>query len=317
MKRCFQCMEEYEEGQEKCPVCGFFDQQEDGVWLEPGTILQGRYIVGTFLYYMESDLLYIGWDALFSRKVLIQEFFPQFCSMRAGQGKLKVYDSKTEPFEAGKNIFIGVGLKLISLDDTPNLLNVFSVFEENHTAYITMEYPGKTALWRDLERWGCFDEEDMLSLMEALSIPLKAAHEHQVFHGRISLDCCFISESGEYKLGCFQSARYVCTEQRADGERLENPESRSDVYGLANLAGQVLFGEEVWNDSDIEERYELLEGLCSQAAADTLKRALSISPPDRPESVEVFCHQLSGKEKGVFANTKKKSQRWKFWLSAW
>ena len=46
--------------------------------LKPGYILQERYITGTLRAEGETDLTYIGWDGLFDRKVLIQEFFPRF-----------------------------------------------------------------------------------------------------------------------------------------------------------------------------------------------------------------------------------------------
>ena len=79
MVRCFECMEEYEETYSKCPYCGEERRwiQQGKEYLNPGTKLQNRYIVGKARKKRETDIIYIGWDAIFQRKVLIQEFFPE------------------------------------------------------------------------------------------------------------------------------------------------------------------------------------------------------------------------------------------------
>ena len=73
------CMEEYQEKDTVCPYCGWTKEGSDtpeGV-MESGNILKGRYIVGSVRRQEELAILYIGWDALFSRKVLIMEYFPE------------------------------------------------------------------------------------------------------------------------------------------------------------------------------------------------------------------------------------------------
>lgn len=311
MKRCLNCMEEYGEELNDCPACGHLESQEKGPWLEPGNILQGRYIVGALRFRSSVDFLYIGWDALFSRKVMIQEFFPQYCVGRNGELNVRIYDSKAEYFKDGKSVFIQDGLNQIILDDTPNMLNVFSVFEENHTAYITMEYPGEMSLYNFWERHGPFHESEMLRLIQELIVPLKKAHELQTYHGEITLDCCFADDSGNFKLGCFKEARYLCAEPRADTERMEPPSARADVYGLADLAGVVLFGEELWEDSTSNEREKMLEESCSTSVTAVLKRSLNENPSMRPESVEEFSFLLFGEEKTLDFNpgNKKRGKR--------
>lgn len=301
MKRCFHCMEEYEDDLDCCPSCLFTGEQEKGSWLETGTILQGRYIVGTCRYQKKCDFLYIGWDALFSRIVLIQEFFPKRCAVRENEAGLEIIDS--ESFFRGKELFKEIGLKQISLDDTPGLINVYSVFEENETVYITMEYPGEQSLLNMIETCGCFNETDMLNLLEALSVPLLSAHERQIFHGQLCLDVCFFDNKGGYKLGGFQPARYLYEEREFINEK-------TDVRGLANLAGIVLFGEKVWENSSEEEQQELLERNCSVGIGDVLKCALKEDSCDCPETIDIFMNRL-------LESSKKRNQErkgtWPFW----
>lgn len=296
MKRCFNCMEEYEEEADCCPFCNYISYADKGIWLEPGIILQGRYIVGTCRNERESDLLYIGWDAMFSRKILIQEFFPQSCAVRDGDMNLRVYDSKTELFEAGRHAFFQNGLKLITLDNSRNLLNVWSVFEENNTVYMTMEYPGDITLGSILEEKGRLSEKQMLLILRELAEALKAAHSCQVYHCQISPECCYVVGENSYKLGGFNASRYLCGDQKADRERLGNPSERSDVYGLAVLAGTLLTGRKDWENSIEEKKKQQLKKICTGRITHTLMYSVNHNPEQRPDSVETFCRQLWGED---------------------
>jgi serine/threonine protein kinase len=289
-------MEEYEEEADCCPLCNYINDTDKGMWLEPGIILQGRYIVGTCRNERESDLLYIGWDAMFSRKILIQEFFPQYCATRDADMNLRVYDSKSELFEVGKHAFFQDGLKLITLDNSRNLLNILSVFEENNTAYMTMEYPGEITLGKILKEKGRMNEKQTLLLLKELAETLKAAHSCQVYHGEISPDCCYVVGENEFKLGCFNVSRYLCGEQKAGRERLGHPSERSDVYGLAVLAGTVLTGRRDWENYTEEKKGHLLSKNCTSRIAHILMCSVNHNPELRPESVENFCCQLWGDE---------------------
>ena len=48
-KRCFHCMREYGEQYEVCPYCGYIEgtPPKEPYYLNPGEILNHRYIVGT------------------------------------------------------------------------------------------------------------------------------------------------------------------------------------------------------------------------------------------------------------------------------
>ena len=118
MRRCLQCMNEYpEEYEDVCPHCGYVHGgTENGSGdLRPGTILQGRYIVGTVLKSRDMDLCYIGWDALFERKVMIQEYFPRYCASRSAGDELSIYSSKEEIYKKGLELFYRQSRELIRL----------------------------------------------------------------------------------------------------------------------------------------------------------------------------------------------------------
>lgn len=291
MKRCLNCMEEYTEELEQCPYCGFSCEEEKGQWLEPGSILQSRYIVGVRRRQKQSYILYLGWDALFSRKVFIQEYFPQGCAVREEDQGLKTDEPRKELFTTGRELFLDNGLKLIALDETLNLLNVFSVFEENQTAYATMEYPGDRTLLETLQENGPLQEAEALCLIRELSDCLEKVRQQKVFHCQISPDCCFYLKNSGYKLGCFSGADSLCTQQK--------PDAACDVFGLADLAGMALTGVKEWKSSTAEQRLALLETVCSPAVLKALKQALNETPELRPESAALFISQLFEEEKTV------------------
>ena len=82
MKRCLNCMEEYQEKEEACPYCKGQGVSAPADAMEAGGILDGRYIAGTFRCRGDNDFWYIGWDALFCRRVLVMEYFPRRMAWR-------------------------------------------------------------------------------------------------------------------------------------------------------------------------------------------------------------------------------------------
>ena len=58
IRRCLSCMEVYEDHLNSCPFCGYKEPKiwDDQLILQPGTILQGRYIVGTKREEGETDI---------------------------------------------------------------------------------------------------------------------------------------------------------------------------------------------------------------------------------------------------------------------
>ncbi len=83
MKICYHCMQQISnEKAHTCPQCG---QSLDAArqaerFLEPGTLLGGKFLAGFPLGAGGFGNTYIGWDNLLFRKVAIKEFYPeQYC----------------------------------------------------------------------------------------------------------------------------------------------------------------------------------------------------------------------------------------------
>ncbi len=254
MRRCLNCMEEYPENYEACPHCGFIDgvTANGGINLPPGTILQGRYIVGTIIKTRETDVFYIGWDALFDRKVQIQEYFPRYCAARSGRPELSVYDSKKEPFEAGLEMFCGQSRQLIRLYKEEDVVTYHACFIENGTAYAIQEQQtyetlsdklgGQTVRVKDAEKW----------LYEAAAA-VEKAHQIGVCHGQIGLDAFWVRPGGGLILKDFGASRYISGEPGiVDHGRVgSGTPAAQDRFGGAVLPG--LSGREAYRPGEPEE----------------------------------------------------------------
>ena len=149
MRRCLNCMQEYQDNyNDACPNCGYRGEatQDGGVCLAPGTILQGRYIIGTVIRTRDIDIFYNCWDALFERRVQVQEYFPRYCATRSGGAEVSVYEAKKEQYLEGLRLFCGQSRELIRLYKEEDVVTYHALFQDNRTAYAVMDAPEAPSL---------------------------------------------------------------------------------------------------------------------------------------------------------------------------
>lgn len=296
MKRCLNCMEEYGDNLLHCPVCGFQEEMQDpGVNLPVGSILSARYIVGTCQKIRQTDIIYIGWDELFHRKVLIQEFFPSYClGVRVNKETVSIFDSKKEIFEQGLRQFVSSGKKLLWCYNEEDIVTVHSCFEENDTAYLIMEY-------RELETLKEWLGEDTLNIRSALLLfdrainAVKKVHCLGLYHGQISLDSFWISGGRYLILKDFGPGLYVSG--KPGGLDYQNAGPWTDVYGLASMLCQILTGSEISQGTKVDcvlADYRISKKINIVQA---LRNALEEAPSLRTNSVGELEWQIFGKGK--------------------
>ena len=77
MTFCFRCMAQISENDSTCPHCGKKPVAGVPVYhLLPGTILNGRYMVGMALGEGGFGITYLGLDLMLNMKVAIKEYYP-------------------------------------------------------------------------------------------------------------------------------------------------------------------------------------------------------------------------------------------------
>ena len=83
---------------EFCPVCGKPKRgsKSFGRALEPGTILNGKILIGNILGMGNFGITYMGFDMLLEYRVAVKEFFPDDMVEREEDGSLRVAGETTE-----------------------------------------------------------------------------------------------------------------------------------------------------------------------------------------------------------------------------
>lgn len=225
MKVCMNCMSQYEDWQEACPVCGYSGGgTEDGdLVLRPGSIIQKRYIVGLCRSENADECVYIGWDELFKRRVQIRELFMRDICIRCEDGMVMAEVQAQDFLEDAVRKFVRTGNDLIRLYREPDICTVFASFRENGTGYIVSEYLPQEASLADMEMPVPASEAKLL--MRDILTALDKCHSSGLYADGLLPENVY-RDGGKVILGG----------QRPDGER------RKDIYGAVCLFCRMLFG---------------------------------------------------------------------------
>ena len=254
MKRCLNCMEEYEEGYDRCPQCLYQEGEHPSrpFVLKEGSILQGRYIVGTCLRIHDCFIMYIGWDALFERRVMIQEFYPSGCAARQDEKNLTVKSGMENLYHESLNRFVHYHRNLIRLYKEPDIICVYSCFKANGTAYATMQYSGAETLREWMAGSRIPDEREAMAILYQATEAVKKVHGLGLIHGDLGLDSFWITRNGQLVLKDFAEPWHYCGDP--DMMDYQNVGPWIDVYGLSMLFGKLILRQEEAQAADILKR---------------------------------------------------------------
>ena len=294
MRRCLNCMEEYpDQHGNTCPYCGFTEGEKESQpsSLRPGSILQRRYIVGNVIKAREQDLTYIGWDALFERKVQIQEYYPKKLAERKEGLLAKPYPDGEESYREGLKNFYSRSRELLRLYQEEDIVTYFACFEENGTAYGVMDYQKRETLGHRLQGRPVKPETAMGILQKAMAAVGKI-HRIGIYHGMVGIDTFWITSQDKLiakDFGGWLLSVPESGEEGLVGQRSEEAGVREDIWGLARMFCRLVTGREILNSHMLEEALRSDRKLLGKAQAAALGRAL-----DRKlQSLEQFQAELS------------------------
>lgn len=215
---CMGCMEE-KGSIEKCPHCQWEEGTEASshMHLPPGTILNGKYVLGRALGQGGFGITYLARDIYLDRKLAIKEFFPRDLVRRDyDTHDLMVHDMEMEEqYDYGMEKFLEEGRTLAKFEEHPNIVSVQDFFKEHQTAYLVMNYIQGIALNDYLKEKGqplAFHEA--LPIMMPVLDALNAVHEAGLLHRDISPDNIFISLGARVMILDFGAARHAMTQQK-------------------------------------------------------------------------------------------------------
>lgn len=245
---------------EICPHCGWIEgtQPREAFHLYPRTILNERYMIGNVINFGGFGIIYKAWDTQLSRCVVIKELYPSGIVVRTpGDKEVRPIGGKAEIFQAELRRFLDEARNMAKLEDMPYIVNVFNYFEENHTAYIVMEFLNGITLKQYMEKEGKLPFEDVLRILEPIMLALDEMHKKKLLHRDVAPDNIFITNDNKIKLLDFGTARLAKEDEAitrsivvkpgyTPPEQYQNKSRQgawTDVYALGATMYHCLTGE--------------------------------------------------------------------------
>ncbi|MCM1056119.1 MAG: PASTA domain-containing protein [Firmicutes bacterium] len=332
-------MEEFEDGYEICPYCGYEigTPSKEAYHMRPGTILAGRYLIGRVLGFGGFGVTYLGWDEILLRKVAIKEYLPgEFSTRIPGQTQITTYEGeRSEQFDNGLGKFLEEAKMLAKLESANGVVRIYNSFQENNTAYIIMEYLEGRTLKEYLALNEKLPVEEAKEILHPIITALKEVHEMGIIHRDIAPDNIFLTNDGRVKLLDFGASRFATTSHSKSLSVIIKPgyapveqyRSRgdqgpwTDIYSLAATFYKMVTGITPEDAMERVEKEELKKpskmGVeIPKNTEHAIMNALNIKIEDRTRNAEAFEKELYGNDKVKlrFVHLKKADVgKWPLW----
>lgn len=206
---CGNCFHDVPDEARFCPYCGCSFEVGHPDALAVGSILNGRYLVGRVLGQGGFGITYKAIDHATGDVVAIKEYFPDtLCRRAPSLPSISVRNSGDDDFSWGMSRFLDEAETLAGLGDVPGVVHVHEYFEENGTAYFSMDFVDGTDLRHYLS-----DHGDRLRWLQLRDIvypvmdALERVHAKGIIHRDISPDNIYVKSDGRPVLLDFGAAR--------------------------------------------------------------------------------------------------------------
>ena len=269
-------------------------------------------------------ITYLATDTNLQTRVAIKEYLPADIAERKQDSYvLPRTGADGETYRWGLTRFIDEA-RMLARFKHHNIVRVHSVFEENNTAYMVMDYEQGNG-FDLLMRTPQFREESKLKALFAdLLEGLEVVHSHDVIHRDIKPANIYIREDGSPVLLDFGSARQqiagkshsmtrVLTKGYAPYEQMDDDGTKqgpwTDIYALGATLYYVVgsqlpvdafsrFTKLVQKQADpLRPVHELPDAAnYSREFLDAIAAAMQFEPRDRPQTVAEFRRLLLGEK---------------------
>lgn len=302
----------------RCPHCGYCLNEElvHPLALPHFSMLSRVYRTGRVLGVGGFGITYAAQNVDTGLLCCIKEYVPSDLScVREENGALIIPEVEKEEFSRGRQRFLDEARILQELRENITVVNIWSFFEQNNTAYFVMEYLSGSNM-RVYQQKNIEDKKAIkdISLRMLLYVgnALIEVHGFGLIHGDISPENIIVTESGDIKLIDFGAARlytrsdaqqggkiflksgYAPYEQHIAGGRIG---PWTDIYSLAATFYAVMTGKKV---PDARERIRKdifcplsqMEIGLEKEIASVIDAALTVDYRERYQSMNDFMGAL-------------------------
>jgi F-box protein 11 len=310
---CPICLAQNHTGSIACTTCGspLRAPAEPAHCLPVGSKLRGQaFTVGRQLGQGGFGITYQGADTSLGRPVAIKELFLQGC-VRQRTTVLPAGSITKADFYSARDRFLSEAQTLARFQHQ-GIVQVYTSFEENNTAYMVMEFLKGRSLARLLES-GPIALPRAVEYTLRIGEALQVVHDAGILHRDIKPDNVILTETGRIVLIDFGSARsfagghtrqmtamvtpgYAPLEQYSQQARYG---PYTDIYALGATLYHLLTGRLPIQPTDRVQGVELreLQELCPSATKsinDAVMWSLELQTGRRPQSVREFLGALRG-----------------------
>lgn len=286
--------------------------------LPVGTLIHNRYRVEKVLGQGGFGVTYRVMDLKEGCVAAMKEYMPLDIACRPlGSREVRpISEGRRQQYEKFRQYFLREAQTIYQFRGHPNIVEVRHLFSENNTAYYVMEYIEGMDLGSFLKKQGGVLDWVMLRPIVAQVVSaLKLVHSGNMIHCDISPDNIFLTNTGSVKLLDFGAARntlrgnmavsvIVANMGYAPWEQLQGRHLGpwTDVYALAATIYHCITGrlpskaqERIARD-DIVWPSDLGVAIPSQDWEKALRKAMSVQPSERWQSVTEFWSALIGRD---------------------
>ncbi len=336
---CLNCMKPFEAAYGVCPYCGYIPGTlpDEAYHLHPGTILHGRYIVGTTVGFGGFGITYRAWDRILEKKVAIKEYYPNGIVNRVPAEKAVIIysGSRADEFQNGKVRFLAEARHMARFNTHPHIVNVHEFFEENNTAYIVMEFLEGISYKQYIEDCGGrVDCGTAVGVAVSVLGALRELHKEKIIHRDVSPDNIFLvldapgASQYRVKLIDFGAARFSSGDEEktlsiilkpgyAPPEQYRNKSKQgpwTDIYAVGAVLYCAITGERPEESVNrlVEDRLvppsRFVKGL-PQYLEDSILRAMALNQELRFQNVDQFQEALQNQTKVLSVKSELKRRK--------
>jgi hypothetical protein len=267
-------------------------------------------------------ITYLATDTNLNRKVAIKEYLPIEMAVRQDNTSIHpVSGEHGEQFKWGLERFISEAQTLARFKH-PNIVRVLTVFRENNTAYMVMEYEQGQPMHEILKNKKTLTEEELKNILLPILDGLESVHKAGFIHRDIKPPNIYIREDNSPVLLDFGSARqsfseitrtlttmvspgYAPFEQYVGKSDKQGP--WTDIYGLGATLYRAVTGIPPADSMDRSEAIlhtgkdvfvsatEIAAGKYSSEFLYAIDQAMAFRGDDRPRSIAEWREIFTGK----------------------
>lgn len=283
--------------------------------LKKGSILDhGKYEVLKVLGQGGFGITYLALDVALNKLRAIKEFFPQdFCNRDYRTSQLIINsDTNVNLIHKLKSKFIKEAQKLASLDQHSGIITLFTVFEENDTAYYVMDYIEGDNLSSIIKNSGPLSVDRAVKYILEISNALSYVHSHHINHLDVKPANIMIRKrddkpilidfglSKQYDSQGYETSTtpvglshgFAPLEQyNNDGLKEFSPQT--DVYSLAATLYYIVSGTIPPHATEILDKGLIFPSNFPSELKCIIVHAMASRRMERPESIEKFINNLN------------------------